>query len=877
MLLKLSDLRRVMALLLCLSMLFSLGALLTVSTSAEEGYVVAAFGQGNNTPVGLEGKGIGQRIAVNAPFTGFSFTVCTWCNTDCVASMSVYAWKGSFDSTVAEAPLHTQRLEPLRDGGTHWLNFDEPLPAGTYLFLLHDGTGGMWVFSENGVSLGASYVNGVEGTGDCSIHIRFTEEVETPFVKSTGLIDKVTGDREAPPAYVPPADSLINTHPVDPGTWVFTDGLGRVSLTNAEVGDPRDKTVAMFFWTWHCNFNGAEPLNVQQAIEKYPEAIHDYSHPVWQTGGANFWNESVYGYYNGMDPWVYRRQAELLANAGVDTIFTDNSNSTATWQSGYTVLMETWDKAMQDGVNTPKVSFLLPFAGGPDSVTQLRFLYTDIYLNNKYQNLWFYWDGKPMILSHKSSLSRTDLMEKEIAGFFTFRNPFSGYGDNGSRHVGEWGWLNLYPQLSFYKDRDSAKANEIEQMTVGVAQNHDYKVNCIAAMNGNYVCGRSYSSEYMDRYLKEGAEASKWGYNFAEQWDYAIEKDPKVIFVTGWNEYIAGRYDKWPAGFPSEVTNAFPDQFSDEFSRDIEPSKGALQDHYYYQLVNGIRRFKGVNPIPTPSHAVTVDLNGSIDQWKTVEPYYAAYIGNTFDRDCKGYGSNYYTETSGRNDIIGAQVARDGEFMYFLVECNENITPYTDSLWMNLYLDTDQANQGWNTFEFVLNKTAASETTLVLEKFTAENDYAKTEKVADVEYKVDGKYMTVKIAKSDLGLTGHDYTVNFAWTDNVHDEGDYTKFSGDIMDFYVSGDVAPGGRFKFSYISTAENAAGDAPETDTAAPDTAEDTADVTDSSTDAPTDTPTAEPTETTPETGGCASALGLVSVLMAMAAAVALGKRKH
>ena len=97
------------------------------------------------------------------------------------------------------------------------------------------------------------------------------------------------------------------------------------------------------------------------------------------------------------------------------------------------------------------------------------------------------------------------------------------------------------------------------------------------------------------------------------------------------------------------------------------------------------------------------------------------------------------------------------------------------------------------------------------------------------------------------------------------------------MDFYVSGDVAPGGRFKFSYISTAENAAGDAPETDTAAPDTAEDTADVTDSPTDAPTDTPTAEPTETTLETGGCASALGLGSVLMAMAAAVALGKRKH
>jgi hypothetical protein len=83
-------------------------------------------------------------------------------------------------------------------------------------------------------------------------------------------------------------------------------------------------------------------------------------------------------------------------------------------------------------------------------------------------------------------------------------------------------------------------------------------------------------------------------------------------------------------------------------------------------------------------------------------------------------------------------------------------------------------------------------------------------KVADVEYKVDGRYMTVKIAKADLGLTGDEFTINFSWTDNVHDEGDYEKFSGDIMDFYISGDVAPGGRFKYSYISTAANAgAGD--------------------------------------------------------------------
>ena len=47
-------------------------------------------------------------------------------------------------------------------------------------------------------------------------------------------------------------------------------------------------------------------------------------------------------------------------------------------------------------------------------------------------------------------------------------------------------------------------------------------------------------------------------------------------------------------------------------------------------------------------------------------------------------------------------------------------------------------------------------------------------------------------------------------TDNIHDESDtgvqgadgrwtYSRFSGDIMDFYISGDVAPGGRFRYQY------------------------------------------------------------------------------
>ena len=45
-------------------------------------------------------------------------------------------------------------------------------------------------------------------------------------------------------------------------------------------------------------------------------------------------------------------------------------------------------------------------------------------------------------------------------------------------------------------------------------------------------------------------------------------------------------------------------------------------------------------------------------------------------------------------------------------------------------------------------------------------------------------------------LLGLDSSVNieFKWCDNMQDEGN-------IMDFYVSGDVAPGGRFNYVYTS----------------------------------------------------------------------------
>ncbi len=42
-----------------------------------------------------------------------------------------------------------------------------------------------------------------------------------------------------------------------------------------------------------------------------------------------------------------------------------------------------------------------------------------------------------------------------------------------------------------------------EQITVGVAMNHDYKLGLLAAMNGYHIMGRSYTSSYQGS-VREG-------------------------------------------------------------------------------------------------------------------------------------------------------------------------------------------------------------------------------------------------------------------------------------------------------------------------------------------------------------------------------------
>ena len=205
-------------------------------------------------------------------------------------------------------------------------------------------------------------------------------------------------------------------------------------------------------------------------------------------------------------------------------------------------------------------------------------------------------DGAEVAGDRTLRIRLQDVATEKIRRFFTFRKPQPDYfqGPTGSE---QWGWLEVYPQHAFYKTPGVP-----EEVAVGVAQNAaDGKLSVFTNPRSH---GRSFHDSKEPG--TEGRDST--GRNFAEQWRRALEIDPAFLFVTNWNEWIAGRFS--PANMPLHGTGpvTFVDEFDAEFSRDIEPMKGGHGDNYYYQLVTNIRRYKGARPVPVvPSRPIAID------------------------------------------------------------------------------------------------------------------------------------------------------------------------------------------------------------------------------------------------------------------------------
>lgn len=554
-----------------------------------------------------------------------------------------------------------------------------------------------------------------------------------------------------------------------PDTWSATDALNRRLPSASEAGPPRpSRFVAMFYFLWLDAAEKNGPFDISKIIAADPAAIHQNISPPWGPLRAmHHWGEPLFGYYQSDDPWVLRKHAQMLSDAGVDVIIFDTSNR-LTYRRNYSALIDVFTQIRREGGRTPQIAFLTPFG---DPRATVHELYEQLYSKHQGEDLWFRWDDKPLILANPA---RVDPAERK---FFTFRRPQPDYFQ-GPTAPDMWSWLEVYPQHVFKNSR-----GEKEQMSVGVAQNA--VAGRLGSMSEPSSQGRSFHAGRVPDRFDPGQ-----GYNFAEQWERAIKEDPQIIFVTGWNEWVAGRFNEFNK---IKTPPMFVDEFDPEHSRDIEPMKDGFGDNYYYQLASYIRRYKGARPIPVASPAKTIRINDAFDQWQAVKPEYRDDLFDTAHRDHPGFArAGPYKNSSGRNDLDLMRVARDADNVYFYVRTREPITQPAGDNWMTLLIDIDCNHKtGWEGYDFIVNRTRKDDSTCTLEKNLGG---WRWEKVGGIAMTWQGNEMHLAIPRKLLGQnTNTDkIALEFKWTDNV-------PGSGDILRFIDEGDVAPNGRFNYVF------------------------------------------------------------------------------
>ncbi|SDC05637.1 hypothetical protein [Niabella drilacis] len=546
------------------------------------------------------------------------------------------------------------------------------------------------------------------------------------------------------------------------------DDLGRVLPLHNAVGSVKTgKQVGLFYFLWQGDVHSKTAERVWDLSEIYlktPDVFHDFNHPGWG-GGAGvagryyFWGEPVYGYYRGDDYWVHLKNIQLLTDAGVDFLVIDATNKLI-YPTQSDALFKAIEAVRIQGKNPPKVVYYTNTASG----AAMQDIFDTYYREgapHRYPDCWFYLNGKPLIIGLSA-----EAKGKNYEQFFTFREsqwPNEAKKENG------WPWIEFQrPQPVYYN-----KKGEKEIINVSTAQHP----NLDASMGGSAFYGRSGNWGRSFRKGSPGNPAKDlfYGYNIQEQWDFAIGQDVPFVFVTGWNEWIAG---KWRRQSGDKNQALFVDQASPEYSRDIEPSLTAgLRDHYYMQLIGNIRRYKGTS---ATSPIFRKDAIRNWNDWKTVPAAYEDYTGDVIHRSHPGAQTDpavVYTNTTGRNDLKTVKVVTGKEQLYFYASTVDTLTAASGDNWMTLWLNTDQSyTSGWYGYDYRV--VAGNQ----LQRFIDET----WQTIATVAFTMQGNQLMIAIPYAFIGVPGKDGFLELKWSDNMQ--------KADPLDWYTNGDAAPGGR-----------------------------------------------------------------------------------
>ncbi len=434
-------------------------------------------------------------------------------------------------------------------------------------------------------------------------------------------------------------------------TWVATDALGRTMPGMNIVGPVKTdhkRVVGIFYITWHsdnlANMKFPYLADVTKVLTADSNARLDAKNPQWKEGSYH-WGEPEMGYFLSRDEYVIRKDMSMLMDAGVDVLIFDVTNAVRYW-SEWETIFGVMEKMKAEGNKVPQFCF---WAYNGPVITVVQDLYDKIYKINKYQDLWFYWNGKPLLLyngtpqakdatgniqknpnphydeaaltdknnPHYGNKDYTDKLytdyTQEVKNTFTPRSMWWGYYKwAGKRYVGtEDNWSFGYD----LGDKNVKALNSDSLMATHKGEREEMAVT--PAQHPSSLVGKSWSradgepmldahdmplETYVPWLKKKVAHPEGYGIYFQQRWDEALKADPSFLYINDWNEWTAGKYQP-DAGKTFDFMRRknsyfFVDQYNAEFNRAIQPMKGGYTDNYYMQMAENIRKYKGVQAIP---------------------------------------------------------------------------------------------------------------------------------------------------------------------------------------------------------------------------------------------------------------------------------------
>jgi len=517
---------------------------------------------------------------------------------------------------------------------------------------------------------------------------------------------------------------------------ILATPTARADVSSAQ----KERRVGLFYFLWLGEQGRAPARDISKILAADPKAGAKPDSPVWgPVGFYHHWGEPLFGYYYSDDEWVVRRHAKLLIQAKVDFLFFDTTNGPI-YEKNARLVMRVLQEYHDAGWPIPRVMF---YTNSNSGQTAQR-IYDAVYKPGFCRDTWFALHGKPVIVAKAEECSPA------LRGFFTI---VKSQWPNAASQKGGWPWMDFTrPQRLF-----PGEAIPESVMNVSVAQHPKgaFGDSAFYGERGNW--GRAFHGGANDP--APGAWTN--GYNFCEQWDRACEANPDIVLVTGWNEWIAGRWQG-----RTQRPLLFVDCANAEYSRDIEMMRGGYGDNYFRLLVREVRRYKRLAPETPPRPAA----DG--------KRHYRCFADGGFARNAAGSGTNYVNRTA-RNVPKDIAVSATPSDLVFEIATQKPVVGSAKLAdeWMTVLIGSpDEAG-----YRYAVRGTR-------IERLTGDN-LTGTPLAARTACEAKGTSFTLRVPRAAIGLAAPGpFTFKFV---------DSTEPCRTVIDLYDHGCAEPLGRIGF--------------------------------------------------------------------------------